>query len=625
MPNQNVKQDNDALMPLGNDKVQKDEKMRLKEQNNCPIPLCRLMEMWDLMKQHYARDHKRMKQLEQVDSGDFWKAIKAKFPAYQILPDTNFISYVKNNLVASLYTVMKSASILPTSDEDKQICTELNIALDRIWSLGNFGYLQFQAGSNAALFNVGYTQVGWDENLTAGTGDALYKGNVTLKNISPIKFMRDPFSTSLDTAGYCCTYDKYHKTVFEENSKYKEQFKFYINKMKQAEEAVPIPQLPGANKTPDKDYYTLTVFWVKQAGKMYEIHVINNDTILHWKEIKPALFPIAELYCEDPGEKLVGVSPCAKVFANNSAFNIMQSLALTAEFRNQRPPKFVSNQAGLNIRTFSKYADDPDKTFVVNGDASRAVHYQEYPAISSAMPGNLQNLLNGIEMVSGVDQRYTGRDTGSIITTGGTEEMLNRVTMIDTPKIMNYENYTKKLTKLVLLNLLEYAPKRKYMRKKPGTANTYETVEVNFPKIDTATLFDYEIMISSDLPKNKQRIAEAANYLMEKQMQYNQAQQGIQLITEEEWLQMQDLPFKEQMLERMGLQRINNAMQDVSQVLFQYADLVSKGVQPEDAMMATAQTLEQTRSGNQIQPDVSNMMPEMATAPEGAPLPNMGM
>ena len=28
--------------------------------------------------------------------------------------------------------------------------------------------------------------------------------------------------------------------------------------------------------------------------------------------------------------------------------------------------------------------------------------------------------------------RYTGRDTGSIITTGGTEEMLNRVTLIDT-------------------------------------------------------------------------------------------------------------------------------------------------------------------------------------------------
>ena len=610
MPNQNVKQNNDNLDPTIKEGTQK-----VKEQNNCPIRLDVLKEYWDLMKQHYARDQKRMRMLEQVDSSDLWKAINAKFPAHQILPDTNFVSYVKSNIVASLYTVMKSASILPTTEEDKQICTQLNIALERMWSLGNFGYLQFQAGSNAALFNVGYTQVGWDESLTAGTGDAIYKGNVTLKNISPMKFMRDPFSTSLETAGYCCTYDKFHKSVFEENKAYKEQFTYYLRKMKQSDQAVPIPQLPGSNKTPDKDYYTLITFWVKEHGKMYEVHVINNDTILYWKEIKPAIFPIADLYCEDPGEKLIGISPCAKIFANNTAYNIMQSLALTAEFRNQRPPKFVSNQAGLNIRAFAKYGDDPDKTFIVNGDASKAVHYHEYPQISNAMPNNLANLSQGIQLVTGVDQRYTGRDTGSIITTGGTEEMLNRVTMIDTPKIMNYENYTKKLTKLVLLNMLEYAPKRKYLRKKPGTSNTYESVEVDFPKIPTDTLFDYEIIISSDLPKNKQRIAEAANYLMEKQMQYNQAQQGIQLITEEEWLQMQDLPFKEQMLERMGLQRLDNAVQDVSQVLFQYADLVSQGLDPENAMMATAQTLDQTRRGQQINPDISNVIPDAVVPP----------
>lgn len=612
MPNQNVKQNNDNLDPTIKEGTQK-----VKEQNNCPIRLDVLKEYWDLMKQHYARDQKRMRMLEQVDSSDLWKAINAKFPAHQILPDTNFVSYVKSNIVASLYTVMKSASILPTTEEDKQICTQLNIALERMWSLGNFGYLQFQAGSNAALFNVGYTQVGWDESLTAGTGDAIYKGNVTLKNISPMKFMRDPFSTSLETAGYCCTYDKFHKSVFEENKAYKEQFTYYLRKMKQSDQAVPIPQLPGSDRTPDKDYYTLITFWVKEHGKMYEVHVINNDTILYWKEIKPAIFPIADLYCEDPGEKLIGISPCAKIFANNTAYNIMQSLALTAEFRNQRPPKFVSNQAGLNIRAFAKYGDDPDKTFIVNGDASKAVHYHEYPQISNAMPNNLANLSQGIQLVTGVDQRYTGRDTGSIITTGGTEEMLNRVTMIDTPKIMNYENYTKKLTKLVLLNMLEYAPKRKYLRKKPGTSNTYESVEVDFPKIPTDTLFDYEIIISSDLPKNKQRIAEAANYLMEKQMQYNQAQQGIQLITEEEWLQMQDLPFKEQMLERMGLQRLDNAVQDVSQVLFQYADLVNQGLDPENAMMATAQTLDQTRRGQQINPDISNVIPEAVVPPTG--------
>ena len=283
MPMQNVKQNNDNLEPKQN--KQETVANKSKETNNCPIKLETLQEYWNLMKQHYARDHKRMRMLEQVDSSDLWKSMRAKFPAYQILPDTNFVSYVKNNLVASLYTVMKSASILPTTEQDKQICEHINIALERVWSLGNFGQFQFQAGSNAALFNVGYTQVGWDENVTAGSGDGIYKGNVTLKNINPMKFMRDPFSISLDLAGYCCTYDKYHKSVFQENSNYKKQFEYYQSKMKQADQAVPIPQLPGSNKTPDKDYYTLIIFWVKENKKLYEIHVINNDTILYWKEL----------------------------------------------------------------------------------------------------------------------------------------------------------------------------------------------------------------------------------------------------------------------------------------------------------------------------------------------------
>lgn len=101
MPNQNTKQNNANLEPNTNNKAQKNEKVHLKEQDKCPIKIETLVEYWDLMKQHYSRDQKRMKTLEQVDSGDLWKAIKAKFPAYQILPDTNFVSYVKNNLVAS--------------------------------------------------------------------------------------------------------------------------------------------------------------------------------------------------------------------------------------------------------------------------------------------------------------------------------------------------------------------------------------------------------------------------------------------------------------------------------------------------------------------------------------------
>ena len=219
--------------------------------------IAQLREYWNLMLSFYPKEHRRMKLLDAVDRGDLWKALAAKFPSYQILPDTNHVSYVKNNILASIYTVVKAAQVLPTREDDVDIIENLNVAMDCVWNLGNVGYYQFQAGERAALLNVGYTQVGWDDTLTAGSGDSFYKGNITLKNLSPMNFMRDPFSDSLDTAGYCVTYDSYHKSVFEENPKYQEKFKAYVSKHQYgATESLPQMNsiLPKAGQ---KDYYNL--------------------------------------------------------------------------------------------------------------------------------------------------------------------------------------------------------------------------------------------------------------------------------------------------------------------------------------------------------------------------------
>ena len=92
-----------------------------------------LKEYWDVGKREYTKDLRRMKALDMTDRGDLWRAIGKQFPAYQILPDTNFVSYLKANLVASIYTVTKSAEILPTSEQDKDLCVNLNVALAHLW------------------------------------------------------------------------------------------------------------------------------------------------------------------------------------------------------------------------------------------------------------------------------------------------------------------------------------------------------------------------------------------------------------------------------------------------------------------------------------------------------------
>lgn len=588
-----------------------------------------LKERYDLAKTYYTPEHRKMNLLDATDKGKLWEALRAKFPPYQILPDTNFISYIKMNILASIYTVAKSAEVIPTSQDDAEICTKLNIALEKVWDLCDVGFFQFQAGERAALLNLGITQVGWSEELSGGCADSFYKGNIVLKNIDPLKYMRDPFADSLETSGWCCTYDEFHKSVLLRNPLYKESFQKYLAQKKQGSmESLPKYDSERPQNV-SQDHYTLFKYWVREKDAVHEYHILDNEYLL-WKNenIVPAEFPIAELYCNLPGTMLVGASEPMKCFANNVAANLMDSIALTAEYKNQRPPKFVNSASGLNLAAFTKHGDEADRTFVVNGDATKAVHYHEFPMVSPQLQALRQGLQYGIENMTGIDSRYTGRDTGSIITTGGTEEMLNRVTLIDTPKIKAYERYTRQLTKLILSYLLEHCPKRKYLYKAPNSTE-WTTLEVDFPEIPSDTLYQYTINISSELPKNKSRVAAMANMLMEKQMQYReQGSGGVELITEEEWLQMQDLPNKERMLERMGFQRDTDALKEASQTIFSYAKLVEQGMDPNQALLATAEMMKRSRMGMSPQPDNIDLMQQQAEVDPmgmqmGNPIPQM--
>jgi hypothetical protein len=62
---------------------------------------------------------------------------------------------------------------------------------------------------------------------------------------------------------------------------------------------------------------------------------------------------------------------------------------------------------------------------------------------------------------------------------------------------------------------------------------------------------------------------------------------------------LQDIPMKEFMLERMGVQREHDFIDQVSQTIFQYTDLIEQGMDPEDAIMATADSLSAVQNPQQ--------------------------
>lgn len=583
------------------------------------LQLATLKSYFQTGQQWYKRAFDRMRLLDAADKSRLWEALRAKFPSYQILPDTNNVAWVKENILASIYTVRKAAHLLPSSTETVSLVFEINKWLDHFWDVNNIGYYQFLAGERAALTNLGITQVGW--NASKADPESLTgKGAPVLKNIDPMQFCRDPFADSLQTSGWCYVWGLYHGSIIQKNPMYKDAFEAFLA-TKQGVGNLPLSDRwgDGPNATNGQaaaDNYLLVTFWVREGDQIHEIHTIGGDYVLCVKQnIQPSMFPFALLYCNAPAGDLVGTSAPARIFSNSVAINLMNSLMLTAEYKNQNPPKFISAASGLNIGTFVQHGHEADKTFVVSGDASKAVHYHQFPPTSQFAPQIVGKLGMDIQQISGVDGRYTGRDTGSILTTGGMEAMLDQATLIDAPKIMNYEEYTRDLTRLILANVIEFSPKRKYAMLNPAT-HTVSMFEVDFPPIKQDILTAFSISISSDLPKNKQRIAAAANTLMEKQMQYAGTGQQVELITPEEWLMMQDLPFKELMQERMGIQRSANYLEQVSEILTTFSELVKQGTAPEEALQMTAQAMEQSQRPGGQPPEMPMVAPE---APMGAP------
>ena len=550
----------------------------------------------------YTKVLERMRILDGTDRGKMWDVIKARFPRYQLTPDSNWVNHIKENLVASIYTTGRYAQLMPKSDEDISFVVEFNSALETIWDNIKAEYYQFLAGERAALLNIGITQVGWDKTLIGGTKNHWYQGDIKFKNIDPMKFRRDPYADTFDNAEFCYYYDDYSLAVIKSKELYRarlaeiEKAIGTLDNTNSLTEAI-TPATDRQNKsTTSSNYHRVTYFYTvynddseKEGYKIAEIHLLDDEYVLYCnKDLKPRMLPFAILYCNEPAGDIVGTSEPAKQFQSNLAYNLLNSIYATHAYKAQRPPRFVNADSGINLRQFAKYGNDADKTFIVRGDATTAVHYAQFPQLPPELLQVKQDLGKDIKDCSGIDEMYAGKNTGSIQTTGGMDTLMEATSQRDNQKLLLYEEYTKRLTELVVNNLVQFGDKRSYTVTDPITQKT-KMVTFDFPKIDDDIRFRYSLDIDTYLPRNKARLAMIANMLLEKQAQYKP---DPEIITVEEWLLMQDIPFKDMIFKRMGIQRNTRITEQVAQTLEMFATLVEGGVEPDLAVEQVANQLQ---------------------------------
>ena len=184
-----------------------------KEKFNYPIE--EVDQLLKLFKSRRSRKERIWRMLDAYDSGEFWDTIRHRLPKHQIIPDTNHVFYVKDNIVNSTYAAPYIADVLPVDPGDQEEGRTINKFLEYEYNRHNLGEKQLKIGTRTALLNCGFLQIGWDSKASFKVGDHVNKGEIEVIPRDPMAVLLDPnFDEFQDgRALFILTEDSYESIV----------------------------------------------------------------------------------------------------------------------------------------------------------------------------------------------------------------------------------------------------------------------------------------------------------------------------------------------------------------------------------------------------------------------------
>lgn len=561
----------------------------------------KLMKLFDKYSEARLPYERMWKVLDAYDSGEFWKYVSKTLPGYTIKPDTNWVNWIKESYINSLYVGSYRGDVFCRNLKDDQMTLAINEFLEYTFNKLKIRSLQHLAGERAALLNFGAIELGWNADIIAGTKDHLFTGDTEAKFIDNLSLFLDPATKDYKKGTALFIAEEVPLVEILNEPRFKTRMKYFMENIKDTEEyksslsqreygrgyygershsandnTVRLLTCYYKNYNQDKTGYNLDKIWILEDGFILGCQ----------KNIKPKQFPVMVLYSNIPTKDPYG-TPKAKLILNNAiTINILDAIESTLIYKSLQRPKVMSRRAGINEKLFAEHGDDPNTLWVVDGNPNEVLRYIDLPNISQEKIVLLkQRLENSIMRVANVDDVYNGTDTNSVQTTGGMDILNQRLTVRDNGRINLLQNFIIDITEYILLLYLENAKERTF----PNYNHYNEVSEIKEIKFENLrkekVAFDFTCDVTPNLPNNAQRRAEVANIMMEKQMQYNFQPQ---LISPEEWLQYQDFPQKYKILQRIRAERMRNDIEDIESDLINYTGLIQKGVRPEAAIQMLA-------------------------------------
>ena len=574
-----------------------------------------IMDFNDAM--NYKTEQARVfKILDAADHSDIWKTYNRKIPSYMQTPVNNPITIIKEATKASIMPTSYAGDYRPLSINARELADTANKFFQMKWNASNMDDVNGEAADYAYLHGTSGVLFGWNNDVidaNDATTQFTLKSEIQAKAWHPSNIFPDPEAVSVDEMRYIFFAERKSKAFLKTIPRFLNAIstleastdafgntdpKFTLDKAKQSSKSVvtfltcykrvmrvkvdPVTNLPRL--TPSVDI----------------IYMAGQNILDVSKDIQPAIIPFVPLYDDKVPNNFWGISKCYKVLSMVLTLNQIDSVEATMYFKNQNPAEFINAMSGLNIADYQNKKDNPDAAFAVNCDPKAVQAYAERPEISKNIDAFRSYLISMIQNVSGVDAVYLGRDYGSIQTTGGVSQAIDRATMRDTTRIKSIDRFIRRELEIITQFYIIHGKAQSFYPQQINKNVMTESAELQFDPSALIGRHDIEINVSNSAPRSNQSYEEAAQKLFELQMKYAPAEKGYpDLITPDELISWLNIPKSQQnvLRDRMKAQMENMKVEEYTAVLTAVGTLTQGGMPPEMAVQEVAKMIESSAMG----------------------------
>ena len=562
----------------------------------------------------YKQEQARIfKILDAADHSDIWKIYNRKIPNFMQTPTHNPITIIKEATKASVMPTEYSGEFKALSMDVKELADTANKYFQMKWEAANMNEVNNECADYAYLHGTSGVLMGWNNNIVDSNDVTNYFNpakhiQFQAKAYHPSNVFPDPGACTVEEMRYLFLVERKTKDFLRSIPRFQQSLYLIENSNDAIGNSNPNYILDKA-KAASNDIVSFITCYKKVMRQKQDpvsglttlspsvdiIYLAGRNVLDVEKDIQPNCIPFIPLYDEKVPNNFWGVSKCYKVLSLYLTLVQIDSIEATGYFKNQNPAEFINSLAGLNVADYQNKRDNPDKAFTVNCDPKLVQAYAQRPDLPKTLNGFRVYLLDAIRQISGVDAAYLGQSYGSIQTTGGIQQAVDRATMRDNNRIKSIDKFIRKEIELMTQFFIVHGQQEKFYVPNPDKSSEQPGEELTFDPLDLIKHQSICIDVSNAAPRSNQSYEDAAMKLMELQMKYMPATHGYpDFITPEELIQWLNIPKPQQrlLIDRMKRQMQTMKLEEYTAVLTAIGTLTQGGMPVEDALMEVVKQME---------------------------------